>query len=172
LNAVTENPLSASAGPRLAGWHVLAAVLAFFAAVLAVNAVMIYAALSTYSGVTAAEPYRKGLHYNARILAAERQAQLDWKEVLNIEPDGHVVLSLRGADGRPISNLEVELSIGRPSTNRQDRHLRLLAQDAGGYSAQIAPLPPGAWIVGIEARETAADDEPIFRARRRLWMAP
>jgi nitrogen fixation protein FixH len=169
---VTENSLSDRANPRLEGRHVLAAVLSFFAAVLAVNAAMIYAALSTYSGVTAAEPYRKGLHYNERVIASERQAQLNWQDVLRIERDGQVTLSLTEADGRPIRNLDVELSIGRPSTNRQDRSLRLLARDAGGYGAQIAPLPPGAWIVGIEARATAADGEPMFRARRRLWMAP
>jgi nitrogen fixation protein FixH len=151
---------------------VLAAVLSFFAAVLAANAAMIYAALSTYSGVTAAEPYRKGLHYNERVLASERQAQLNWKDALKIDPDGQVTVAITGTDGRPIRNLSVDLSIGRPTTNRQDLNLRLVAQDAGGYGARIGPLPPGAWIAGVEARATGGDSEPIFRSRRRLWMAP
>ena len=68
----------ASAG--LTGRHVLAAMLVFFAVVFAVNAAMIYAALSTYSGVVADEPYRKGLHYNERIVADERQRQRNWRE--------------------------------------------------------------------------------------------
>lgn len=156
----------------LEGRHVLVAVVAFFAAVLAVNAAMIYAALSTYSGVTAAEPYRKGLHYNERVRASERQAQLNWQDVVKIDRDGRVSLSITAADGRPVPNLSVELSIARPSTNRQDKTLRLVAQGGGGYGAAIAPLEPGAWIVGVEARATAAESEPIFRSRRRLWMAP
>src|SRR5262245_11432434 len=133
---------------------------------------MIYAALSTYSGVTAAEPYIKGLHYNERVSASERQQQLNWKDVLTIEPAGRVAVAITGGDGRPIRDLSVDLNIGRPSTNRQARKLRLIAQAAGGYGAQIPPLEPGAWIVDLEARATAADGEPIFRARRRLWMAP
>jgi len=169
---VAENSYSDSSQTRLDGRHVLLAVLAFFAAVLAVNAVMMYAALSTYSGVTSAEPYRKGLHYNERVGASERQQQLNWNDVAKIEPNGKVTLSITGADGRPIRNLSVDLSIGRPTTNRQDRKLRLLAQDAGGYGAQVVPLEPGAWIIDVEARATATDEEPIFRSRRRLWMAP
>ena len=169
---MAENSLSDSPQTRLDGRHVLLAVVAFFVAVLAVNAAMIYAALSTYSGVTAAEPYRKGLHYNERVSASERQEQLNWKDVANIEPNGKVTLSIVGADGQPIRNLSVDLSIGRPTTNRHDRKLRLLAQEAGGYGAQIAPFEPGAWIIDVEARATATDEEPIFRSRRRLWMAP
>jgi nitrogen fixation protein FixH len=156
---------------RLTGRHVLAAMLLFLAVVFAVNAAMIYAALKTYSGVVAAEPYRKGLHYNDRILAAERQRQRDWREALRIEPDGRIMLAIRSADGEPIGHLSVDVTIGRPATDRQDVKLRLLA-DAGGYRGQIAPLPPGAWVVGVEARSAAADAEPTFRARQRLWIAP
>lgn len=172
------NPLKDRAGSRdgaaarLDGRHVLVAVVAFFAAVLAVNAAMIYAALSTYSGVTAAEPYRKGLHYNERVRASERQAQLNWQDVVTIDRDGQVSLSITAADGRPIPNLSVELSLARPSTNRQDKTLRLLAQAGGGYGAAMTPLEPGTWIVGVEARATAVESEPIFRSRRRLWLAP
>lgn len=171
MKAVTKNSFHDGGAPRLKGRHVLAAVVSFFAAVLAVNAAMIYAALSTYSGVTAAEPYRKGLNYNERVFASERQAQLNWKDALKIDPDGQVTLAITGSDGRPIRNLSVEFSIGRPTTNRQDLNLRLLAQDTG-YGARIGPLPPGAWIAGVEARASEGDSEPIFRSRRRLWMAP
>ena len=156
---------------RLTGRHVLAAMLVFLAVVFAVNAAMIYAALSTYSGVVAAEPYRKGLHYNDRILAEERQRLRNWQEALTIEPDGWVTLAITGADGEHIGNLSVDLTIGRPSTNREDVKLGLVA-DAGRYRGQIAPLPPGAWIVALEARSAGADGEPIFRARKRLWVAP
>ena len=160
-----------SGGLRLTGRHVLVAMLVFLAVVFAVNAAMIYAALTTYSGVVAAEPYRKGLNYNDRILAAERQRQRDWREALRIEPDGRITLAIRSGDGEPIGHLSVDVAIGRPATSRQDVKLRLLA-DAAGYRGQIAPLPPGTWIVGVEARSDATDAEPIFRARQRLWIAP
>lgn len=156
---------------RLTGRQVLAVMLVFLAVVFAVNAAMIYAALSTYSGVVAAEPYRKGLHYNDRILAEERQRLRNWREALTIAPDGRITLAISGADAEPIGNLSVDVAIGRPSTNREDVKLRLVA-DAGRYRGQIAPLPPGAWIVALEARSAGAAGEPIFRARKRLWVAP
>jgi nitrogen fixation protein FixH len=156
---------------RLSGRHVLAVMLVFLAVVFAVNAAMIYAALSTYSGVVAAEPYRKGLHYNDRILAEERQRLRNWREALTIEPDGRITLAIAGANAEHIGNLSVDVAIGRPSTNREDVKLRLVA-DAGRYRGQIAPLPPGAWIVALEARSVGSGGEPIFRARKRLWVAP
>jgi nitrogen fixation protein FixH len=156
---------------RLRGGHVLAAMGVFLAVVFAVNAAMIYAALSTYSGVVAAEPYRKGLHYNDRILAAEHQRLRNWREALTIAADGHITLAITGADGESIGNLSVDIAIGRPATNRDDVKLRLLA-DAGRYRGRIAPLPPGSWIAAMEARSGNADGEPIFRARQRLWVAP
>ena len=48
--------------------------LGFFGVVFVVNGAMIYSAVSTHSGLVANEPYRKGLHYNERIDADERQA--------------------------------------------------------------------------------------------------
>jgi nitrogen fixation protein FixH len=156
---------------RFQGGHVLAAMLVFLAVVFAINAAMIYAALSTYSGLVAAEPYRKGLHYNDRILADERQRLRNWHEALTIKPDGHIALAITGANGEPIGNLRVDVAIARPATNREDVKLRLLG-DAGHYRGQIAPLLPGTWIAAIEARSAGADGEPIFRARKRLWVAP
>jgi len=172
---VTETRTAASERPgehRLHGWQVLACLLVFFAVVLAVNAAMIYWAVSTYSGVVASEPYRKGLHYNARVRAAERQQQLHWQDVLTIDRDGQVRFVVTDADGSRIRNLSVEIAIGRPSSNREDSKLVLTADSTGDYRARISALPPGSWIIGIEARRSAADPDPIFRARRRLWIAP
>ena len=53
---------------------------------------MIYSALSTHTGLVANEPYRKGLHYNERIEADERQARLGWSDSIEIGRDGRVTL--------------------------------------------------------------------------------
>ena len=54
----------ADKGKPLTGWKVLAMLLAFFGVVGAVNAVMVYSALSTFSGEVEAHPYEHGLAYN------------------------------------------------------------------------------------------------------------
>src|SRR5688572_2876208 len=79
----------------LRGGHVLAAFLAFFGVIFAVNGVFLYMALSTHTGLVAQEPYRKGLHYNDRIAAAERQQALGWTSDLRLAPEsGALTLAL------------------------------------------------------------------------------
>ena len=135
----------------LQGRHVLAVFLAFFAAVFVANGAMIYSALSTHTGLVANEPYRKGLHYNERIAADARQAQLGWVETIEVTRDGHVSLALAQADGRPVGSLKIVGVLGRPSTNRHDVQLALAEKAPGRYEAQVQPLAEGNWIVALEA---------------------
>lgn len=154
---------------QLQGRHVLAALVLFFAIVFAVNGYFLFAALSTYSGEVAIEPYRKGLAYNARIVADERQSQLGWKETLTVATSGALTLALRDRDGVPVPGLVAMATIGRPATTRHDRSARLVQDMAGRYVANLGALEVGNWIVTIEAR-SASSAATIFRSRRRLWL--
>jgi nitrogen fixation protein FixH len=155
----------------LQGRHVLAAFLAFFGAVFLVNGTMIYSAVSTHTGLVANEPYRKGLAYNERIAAGERQAHLGWVETLEVSRDGHVTLALAEPDGRAVVGLRVAGSLGRPATNRHDIALELAETAPGRYEARAAAVASGSWLVTLEARRRA-DAEPVYRTRRRLWLEP
>lgn len=152
------------------GSHVLLSLVAFFCIVIGINAVMVYAAVTTHSGVVAVEPYRKGLHYNERVEADERQQRLHWDSTLTVERSGEIAVTLADAGGKVVHGLNVQLLIGRPSTNRQDMKIGLVADDSGRYIGKTAPLPPGAWIVAIEAFAPATDNDPVFRAKKRLWL--
>ena len=155
----------------LQGRHVLGAFIAFFGTIFAVNGALIYSALSTHTGVVANEPYRKGLAYNERISADERQARLGWTETLEVGRDGHVTLVLAERDGRAVRGLKVEGLLGRPATNRYDVNLALVETAPGRYEAQTATVAEGSWLITLEARAQAGA-EPIYRARRRLWLKP
>ncbi|MFM9847952.1 MAG: FixH family protein [Hyphomicrobiaceae bacterium] len=157
---------------QMVGWHVLMCMVAFFAVVISVNGAMIYSAISTYSGVVSTEPYRKGLHYNDRVQADENQQRIGWKDYLTIERDGQVQLAITNADGVPVRGLDVRLVIGRPTTNRHDVHVALVSTPAGQYAARTEILSPGHWIASVEVRPSEADPEPVYRARRRIWIAP
>lgn len=153
----------------LQGRHVLGIFLAFFAAVFIANGAMVYSAVSTHTGLVASEPYRKGLHYNERIAADERQARLGWVETLETSRDGRISLALVGPDGRPVRALLVSGLLGRPSTNREDLTLALTETAPGRYEARAGALARGSWLISIEAR-AARDAEPVYRARRRVWL--
>ena len=155
----------------LQGRSVLWAFVGFFAVIFAANGAMIYAAVSTHTGLVANEPYRKGLHYNERIAADARQVALGWTETVDVGRDGRVQVTMSGAGGGALPGLVVSAVLGRPSTQRQDIQLKLSETAPGRYEAHVAALPAGTWLIALEAR-TAADAEPVYRSRRRLWLNP
>ena len=129
--------MSAKRSEGLTGRHVLIGVLAFFGTVFLANGIFLYSALSTYTGVVSDEPYRKGLHYNKRIAAAERQESLGWSADARLAPDEGLSLVLRDRNGRPVSGLFVSGVLGRPSTNQHDRNVTLTEVEPGRYVAPI-----------------------------------
>ena len=157
--------------PGMQGRHVLWLFLGFFATVFIVNGAMIYSAVTTHSGLVANEPYRKGLHYNERITADERQARLGWTGTLEVGRDGRVRLALTEADGRPVRAMKIAGMLGRPATHRHDMALNLVEVSAGQYEARISALSEGNWLVSLEARVHDTAD-PIYRMRRRVWLKP
>lgn len=159
----------------LSGRHVLAAMLAFFGVIIVADSIMIYKAVSTFGGLENANAYRDGLAYNARIARAERQSALGWSETVELLPDpARLRVSLAGADGTPPAPARLEAVLGRPATNREDAALRLVQVAPGVFEAPVGrDLDPGAWIATVRAFETEAQAaEPVFQARRRLWIAP
>lgn len=160
---------------RMTGRHVLWMILGFFAIVFGVNGVLLWQALATHSGLVANEPYRKGLAYNDRIAAGERQHDLQWIESLNYDAARHVTLQLTDRARRPVTRLEVIGSLGRPATNRDDLRLAFTEVAPGVYVASPGKIDPGAWRIDIEARQASdgkASDAIIYRLRRRLWLTP
>jgi nitrogen fixation protein FixH len=157
---------------RLEGRHVLAILLGFFTIIFAVNGYFLYSALSTHTGIVANEPYRKGLAYNTRIDAEARQAELNWTDATSIAPDGTVAVAVTGPEGRKVQDLVLTGMISRPSTAQYDRPLRFAEVEPGRYTFAAGVLDSGSWIVAIEGRMSAADKDPIYRARRRLWLTP
>lgn len=157
------------------GRHVLLAMLAFFGVVLGVNALMLWQAIATHSGVVALEPYRKGLAYNARIAAGERQAALGWSVDVTLGKDGLVALALADASGKAVEGLVATGTLGRPTANHSDLRLRFAERQAGAYTADAGALEPGAWQLDVVVHAAGAQGgagEIVYRMRRWLWLTP
>lgn len=166
-----------SAEPMADGWqlkgrHVLMVFAGFFLVVFAVNGVFLYSAISTYTGIVSAEPYRKGLQYNQRIAADEAQTARGWQETLEVARDGQMTLRMTSRLGAPVEGLRVTGTFGRPSTAQHDVKLAFDEIQPGTYATRIAPPEAGAWIVSLEARGIAEPDEIAHQSRRRLWLKP
>jgi nitrogen fixation protein FixH len=152
----------------LNGRHVLAILIGFFGCVFGVNGYFIFRSLSTYTGIVAEEPYRKGLGYNSRIAADDRQIALNWRVEL-VMTTGAVTVTLHDASGRSIDGKNVTLRIGRPSTRSLDRTFALHETTPGDYASATDLLAPGNWIVEADVRG-AESGETDYRIRRRIWL--
>jgi nitrogen fixation protein FixH len=151
---------------RFTGWHMLAVVILFFGTIIAVNIVMILAATGTFPGLVVANSYVASQHYNEALESDRAQARAGWRMDLDA-PGGIVTFRLADRDGIVQHRLTTIVRAGRPSSTREDREIELRETEAG-YSA-AAPLPAGLWEIDVEARR---DGAPVFRARKRLYVAP
>jgi nitrogen fixation protein FixH len=157
----------------LTGRAVLIAALAFFAVVFAVNGVFLFFALSTNTGVVANEPYRKGLKYNERIAADERQSALGWTSDISIDAAGTLAAILTDRDGKPVSGLAATAKVGRAATDREDIDATLSEQSPGRYETKLSKRQAGSYIANLEVSDPSASNVGVvYRARRRLWIRP
>jgi nitrogen fixation protein FixH len=129
-------------------------------------------ALSTHSGVVANEPYRKGLKYNERIEASDRQAKLGWTEEIAFSPDHkHLVTTIHDRAGEPVRRLTLSAVLGRPATTREDQTLSFTETAPGRYEARVSVADDGAFVASLEAFDPGQQDAgAVFRGRQRLWL--
>lgn len=163
-----NNQASAAAG--ITGRKVLFALVAFFVTVSAVNAVMIYDALSTFGGIEP-DSYRNGLAYNQRIADEAAQTQLGWSHALTLDDATSALkITLKDRAGSALNGLQLTATIGRPATNAFDRSVAFEAAGDGTYSVLLPGLAGGRWTINIAARQNNAPDAPvIYQSRTRLW---
>ncbi|MFZ5610544.1 MAG: FixH family protein [Pseudomonadota bacterium] len=159
-------------GFRLTGRHVLAGLVLFFLGVIAANGWMAYRAVTTFDGLERADPYRRGLDYNAVIAAAKTQAALGWEVALVAEVDGaapEVTLdvTVRDRDGRPLDGLLVNALLWRPVDDGADREIALTPLGSGAYRGAARLDHPGQWEVRLTLR---GDGDAVYQYRQRILV--
>ncbi|MGF1628799.1 MAG: FixH family protein [Kiloniellaceae bacterium] len=158
-------------GRTITGKHVLLAMLGFFGIVVAVNMVFVYLAIDTFTGVTTANPYKEGLAYNQVLAARDAQRGLGWQGAVNAATSGagkeRITVSLSDAAGSPLSGLQLDGSLRRPTHEGLDQPLAWRETAPGSYQAEVALPERGNWDLVV-----SADDgrNPAFEMRARLWL--
>lgn len=126
-----------------------------FAVIFAVNAVLVFVALDSFSGLVVSQPYRKGMEYTGTRQAIEAQAKLGWRCAVAAEPRGpnRVDLSVRcaGADHAPLTDLSVAGELHRPVERLAAIPVVFEHRGAGRYSALIDLPKAGAWDLQVQA---------------------
>lgn len=134
-----------------------------FVFMLVPNIVLTVFAVDTFSGLVVPNSYVASQTFDRDRTA---QLALGW-DVGLVHEDGVVRLTIDDADGRPVRPATVAVTVGRPTTTRDDRTLALEPTPSGYIAA--ADLPPGGWRVEIVA---TADDGTRFHQSRTLSVAP
>jgi nitrogen fixation protein FixH len=157
--------------PReLTGRTVLLCLVAFFAVVAAVNAVMMTAAVTTFSGVETKNAYQAGVSFAREEAAAEAQEARHWRvnSSLRHEANGLTQVELTAQDraGQPLAGLEATVSLIHPNDRRLDRPVTMLPNTPGRFSGAVTPSP-GQWDLVIELTRAG---ERLFRSKERIIL--
>lgn len=132
--------------------------------VVVVNGVLVWASVSTFTGVTVPRSYERGRGYDQVLAEAARQDALGWTVELRLD-DGLLRVTARDREGRPLVG-RLEGVLLRP-LERLEIPLQLRATGVGLWQAEFHPPRPGQW----EARLTlwGAGGEP-FDIRQRVFV--
>ncbi len=145
---------------QLSGGHVLAALLAFFALVVAANAVFIVFAVRSYPGEREKKSYRQGLHYNEVLDARAGQAALGWRasidEVVGEVGGAKLIVSIRKGDAAPLNGLNLAGTLVRPASEDGAEEFAFTPLGAGRYEA-IVDAAQGAWDLTVTATSATGD---------------
>jgi len=154
---------------ELRGAHVLAALIAFFGAIIAINVAFAVVAARSFPGEDVRRSYTQGLHYNQTIAERRAQAALGWRAGVAIDAaTGEVRVQIVDAQGQGVAGLQLDGALRRPLDAAMDAPLVFREHGGGEYSATVVGAAPGAWELRAEARR----GETRFAFSRRLMWPP
>lgn len=148
--------LSSAAQPiRRALWVPGLFVLGFLI-VIAVNGILIFEAVRSFSGLETDSAYEKGLHYNQALAAAADNARTGWyaEPTITAGKTAERQLQILVTDrmGAPVKSLQVQAVLVRPTNAGMDTSLKLTDLGEGRYGAAFTPKGLGNWELRISAR--------------------
>ena len=112
------------------------------ALVVAVNLVLVFAALTTFTGVTTGQSYDRGRAYNAVLAEAARQDALGWTARVTFD-GGLLDVAVADREGQPVRG-SLEGVLLRPLDGREVP-LDFVAAGAGRFRAAPALPARGQW---------------------------
>jgi nitrogen fixation protein FixH len=155
---------------EVTGRMVLICLVAFFAAVGAVNVIMMTAAVSTFAGLESESAYQSGLAFEREIVAAEKQEALHWQVEARLERADRgatrIEIAARDADGGALAGLSAAVTLVHPTDRRLDRGVAMTAGADGRFSGTTESAV-GQWDVVIELSRDGARE---FRSRNRVVL--
>ena len=146
---------------------------AFFGVVLIANGIMIYIALSTWTGLETPNSYLKGLDYNKTLEEVSTQNALHWtvdSVVTPVGQPGRFAVSIRLSDkaGAPLRDARVVASFERPTHYGVDSRAELSEVEPGLYVGTVDLTEAGSWNL----RRLVWHGEETHQTVERMFLKP
>ncbi len=122
----------------------------FFLIVAIVNAIFVYIAVHSFTGVVTETPYESGLAYNKTLETAEIEASLHLQQSVAFE-NGQLKWTIYLPDGKPLNNAVVHATFIRAVQAGYDFERDLTNNGKGVYTVEVLPPLAGAWTAKLEA---------------------
>ena len=138
-----------------------------FAIVIAVNGVMVWFAVGSFSGLYTDRAREIGLHYNKVIAEQRARDALGWKISTRWHADiGKIELSVTGPDGQPLSGARPRIELVRPAEKRPPLPVALAALGAGQFAGYVDLPERGSWDLDIIIER----DGERYAVTRRMFL--
>jgi len=119
-----------------------------FLVIFAVNALFIYKATSTHTGLVTQQAYEKGLNYDTIAQDAQAQDALGWQSSITLEQH-QLRFTLQDASGNPLTCEHATAHLMRPTQSQLDFSQPLTRQKDGSYQSSLAFPQAGQWDITV-----------------------
>lgn len=149
---------------RFTGYHAAAIFGAFFAVVIAVNAVMATLAVSTFGGTVVDNSYVASQKYNGWLAEARRERELGWTAGPPVREGGAMTMTAADALDQPLTGARVAMHAIHPLGREPARDLTFTETAPGTYSS-VEQLPAGRWKLRVRIARDGREANLIFEVQ-------
>ena len=124
--------------------------IAGFAVVIAVNGIMMWLAIASFSGLYSDHARDHGVTYNRVIAEQKARDSLGWKVETSWDAGSKsLLLELTEANGKPLSATRVAVELVRPAEKRPPIDLEMAGAGDGRFVATVNLPERGSWDLDI-----------------------
>jgi nitrogen fixation protein FixH len=127
-----------------------------FLITIAVNGVLIYTSVSSFSGLETDSAYERGVHYNQALTLAAANAETGWHAEPKVSDAGNnarkLEITIIDRTGAPVTELQVKAFLVRPTNAGMDDAVVLTDLGNGRYAADFTPKALGNWELRLQAK--------------------
>ena len=121
-----------------------------FVVVIAVNGLMMWLAIASFSGLYSDHARDTGVTYNRVIAEQKARDSLGWKVATSWQPESQrLAISLTNADGSPLAGAHVSVELVRPAEKHAPIDVDLTTLGGGNFGARIDLPLRGSWDLDI-----------------------